>query len=191
MKPELHQSLLGVGSRLVRSGAAVLLCACAAAPSCGRTEDVLTSNDEEVPGPGLRGEYFSDTELRTFAGVFIDPNLDFPHNALYDIAGARTGGQTFSVRWTGEIFLREGERTLRLDATGGARLSVGGVLLLDTWTSGETASSVLLEVPLDEWRTIRLEFQHSQGDASLQVLVSDETGFAAVGPRDFRQPSAT
>jgi hypothetical protein len=150
---------------------------------------VLTTHDSGVTAPGLRGEYFRDEALQDFAGVFVDPNLDFPDNALYDISGARTGDQVFSVRWTGDIFLRQGERTLKLEASGGARLWVDERLLFDTWTAGTTDQSALLDISRDDWHTLRLEFHHTMGDASLQLFVSDAAGFVVVDPRDCRQPT--
>jgi hypothetical protein len=169
----------------------LLLCA-AATLACTNREEVLTSDRADASDgvvaskSGLRGEYHRGVTLSDFAGVFIDPTIDFPSNGLYDVGGARTGSPVFSVRWTGEIFLRAGERTLTLAADDGARLFLDGRLLIDLWDGTRPVASTLVPVARDGWHALRIEYFHAESDAGLQLTVSNDTRHEVVASEDLR-----
>ncbi|MGA1793914.1 MAG: PA14 domain-containing protein, partial [Thermoplasmatota archaeon] len=79
---------------------------------------------------GLLGRYYNDTSKLDFVGQRVDPLMDLNLNQSFLPTGV--DAERFSAEWTGKIIANEtGPVEFTLEVAGGARLYVGGVLLID------------------------------------------------------------
>ena len=111
---------------------------------------------------GLKGEYFNNSDLQGEPHIIrYDREISFPPCSFESFP---VRGETFSVRWTGEIFIEEsGLYTFRTLSSDGVRLWIGGKLLIDNWTDHhQTYDSKEIEL-LQGYIPIKLEFYNGKG----------------------------
>jgi len=112
---------------------------------------------------GIKGEYFPNPDL---AGepfqVKRDREISFPSWAGEPL---ETGGEGFSIRWSGKIRLPErGLYTFRTISSDGVRLWVEGKLLIDNWKSHrECYDTADIELEGGTDVPIKLEFYNRRG----------------------------
>ena len=170
------------------------------------------------PSGGLQGSYFDDADLRTPVRAGYDCFVLVPTRSPYarrqdatvNFANANPpawqpagppGGEFFSVRWTGAIFLdlAAADITLQLTALNyGVRLWVGktmfGQQLLDNWgaTGAATLTSGSLRTHLASgvagWYPIRLEWVQRTGANGLVLQQSIGGGAYAAVPTTSLSP---
>jgi hypothetical protein len=111
--------------------------------ACGRmgfdsTLVVGTEAPDAAPtmnGNGLLGHYYNRPDLTDLALTRIDPQIDFEWVSASPAPGIVA--EDFSVAWTGQVEARSSEpTTFYAFIDDGARLWIGGVLLIDSWGSG-------------------------------------------------------
>ena len=146
-------------------------------------------------GTGLRGEYFASPDLAEARsrGARVDSAIDFDWalEAPRFTAGLPT--DSFSVRWTGAVEAPfAGEYTFTIQVTDGARLSVGGNSIIDTWVP-QIANFYSGTVLLDSARQVPLQLEYVEfGDEAVvrmfwrHALIPDE-----VVPAQYLYPAYT
>jgi beta-glucosidase len=83
--------------------------------------------------PGLKAEYFNNANLEGApASTRVDPQVNFDWRGVTPAPGLT--GQTYSVRWTGELIApADGDYLLGGSAADGFRLFLDGKRILDDW----------------------------------------------------------
>jgi hypothetical protein len=82
---------------------------------------------------GLKGQYYSDTELKTLVLTRVDPGINFNWGA--DSPDPKVPAKGFSARWTGEFEVPfTSDWTFTTNCKDGVRLWVNDQLLFDEWT---------------------------------------------------------
>lgn len=119
------------------------------------------------PG-GLKGEYFSDTELKSLATSRTDREVNFTWWRAPVEGLGRTG---YSIRWTGQVRSeRAGLYKFSVDCDDGVRLWIDGKLVIDKWTARPikaTSDSIRLE---DNTKyDLKMEYMQDQGQASAKL----------------------
>ena len=91
-----------------------------------------------LEGDGLLGTYFSLPGLAGATTPRIDPGIAFDFSSGSTVPGGAT--TPFSVRWTGWLLAStSGTHTFYLRSGGGARLTIDGVLVIDSFTAPPVA----------------------------------------------------
>ena len=123
-----------------------------------------------APHPGIpewKGEYFANRDL---AGVptlvRYDLKIDFDWGTASPVAGVPS--DTFSVRWTRQLYFPMGIYRFTVEVDDGARLWVDDKLLIDQWHDGIASYSA--DIPLSEGkRQIRMEMYENTGYARARL----------------------
>ncbi|MEZ4660113.1 MAG: PA14 domain-containing protein [Caldilineaceae bacterium] len=96
-----------------------------------------------------------------------DP-LEFSIGASSPLYQPRIGTK-WSARWQGNFYFWGGDYTFRAQATGGVRVYIDGLLVLDGWNdSQKDINNVFRQVGQGE-HAIKVEYYHQTGDSSLRV----------------------
>ncbi|NPV09025.1 MAG: hypothetical protein HPY83_13810 [Anaerolineae bacterium] len=112
---------------------------------------------------GWKGEYFNNTELSgTPAAVRDDPSINFDWGQGYPLPGV--GVDNFSVRWTRELDLDEGQYRFTLRVDDGVRLWVDDELLVDEWHPGSSTHEVMVHLSQGRHQ-VRVEYFEATGEA--------------------------
>jgi len=118
----------------------------------------LLDDFRSLEGDGLLGTYFSAPLLAGVQQNRIDPMIHFDYAAGSTVpSGATT---PFSVRWSGYLHTKEsGVYTFYLRASGNLKLTVDGVVVIDSW-SAAPATEVLGTIGLaeDQMYPVELDF---------------------------------
>jgi hypothetical protein len=120
---------------------------------------------------GLQAVFYRDWLFKSEAGRRRDFHLDFDWGDSGPIAGL--AGDRWAGRWTGSFVPPEsGTYRFAVQADEGARLSLDGKLVLDSW-SRSTGDRRTADVTLTAGRAcpVVLEYFEDQGKASLHVTV--------------------
>jgi glucose/arabinose dehydrogenase len=149
-----------------------------------RTATVLIDDNDAVSGTGdgLFGEYFNNINLTNRIATRVDNNINFtwPGGPISGV-----GGDTFSVRWTGEIEARYSENyTFRTTSDDGVRLWINDRLVIDQWNDHAPTNhfgSVNLEAGVRN--TIRVEFYENTGGAQMQLFWQSASQSFQIVPR--------
>lgn len=117
-------------------------------------------------GTGLKGEYFKGKAFNTPIFTRLDPSLVF-QNWSSGVHHQIPAGTPWSARWTGKVIPQyTGAHNIRIDASGGFRLWVGGKLLLDRWTETEhrpEQSTATVDLIEGQAADIKIEQYHEFG----------------------------
>ena len=136
----------------------------------GGTKEIIPQSQFYSSIKGLRGNYYSGTNLSTLLFSRIDPTVNFSWtNSSPDpvlLPGA------FSVRWTGKVRAKQGGTysfsTLSDD---GVRLYVGGQNLINNWTvHPATLNSSNITLSAGQLYSVTLEYFDAGGDAAAVLL---------------------
>jgi hypothetical protein len=123
-------------------------------------------------GAGLKGEYFNTLDFMdlkvTRAAEIV--NFDFGGNAPDPTVGATN----FSIRWTGQVQARySGPTTFRTVSDDGARLWLGGALVIDNWTvHPPTENTAVVTLTVGQKYDVRLDYYQDMGGSQIRLLWS-------------------
>ena len=121
-------------------------------------------------GLGLLGSYFDGIALAGPARTRLDAQVAFDWG--YGQALPGLDGETFSVRWTGQVLANaNGTHTFTVNSDDGVRLWVNNKLLVDDWTDHSPAEhSGSVALTKGQLYDIRLEFYENSGTAVVQLF---------------------
>lgn len=120
------------------------------------------------PGRGLRAEYFGDADHNELRFVTIDPVVDFDFPS--GLCGDPLLSETFSVRWTGFVTPAFSEEyTFYLEVDDGARLIVGGNIVIDRLRSPAGIHAGTLKMKAGQKYELRLEYRNAGGPARCRL----------------------
>ncbi|SAL52336.1 carbohydrate-binding protein [Caballeronia cordobensis] len=140
----------------------------------------------ELTGDGLSAAYFTNATLDGDA-VFVrtDTAVDFDWTAATPDPAKIPAGD-YSVRWSGLIVAeRSEEYTFSIECADGARLWVGGHLLIDDWSDQpSTTRTGKLKLEADALNSLRLEYYKKTVPSKVQLTWSSASVAASVTPVD-------
>ena len=141
-----------------------------------------------IPGTGLTGEYYENLDLTSLQITRVDPAVDFDWGTGGPASGVT--GETFSVRWTGEIEAAFTEvYTFFTQSDDGVRLWVNGQLVVDNWTNHAlTENSGTIPLAAGQRYAIRLEFYEDGGSAEARLLWQSPSTPKAIVPQSRLYP---
>lgn len=136
----------------------------------------LTTGD----GTGIRGEYFSGTDLKNIMFVRTDETVDFE-----EPSDMNTHEEGASIRWSGRIQSAYTEDySFYVSIKGGVRLWVGENLIIDHWdnqTQNEFTGSIKLD---SRWKYfIRMEYKTDSGDVCAKLYWLSESQPKEIVPK--------
>lgn len=119
-------------------------------------------------GIGLAGMYYASTNFTKFAMTRTDAELSFGGNKLPFQTSA---GDPISARWTGTVLPKYDEvYTFSLETNGGARMWVGGKLLIDQWNNQSAADfHNNIRLRAGQEYSIRVEYRRGAGNMALEA----------------------
>lgn len=137
----------------------------------GVVTEPVSSSALSSDGPGVRGEYFNNRELKGEPVLTRrDPQIDFEWGSLSP--GANVIKDNFSVRWSGKLSPPEsGEYLIGVSGNGGMRLVIDGEIIIEELSNRRTRS-ISKKFSFKAGRTydIRLEyFENSNHYASAKL----------------------
>lgn len=139
-------------------------------------------------GIGLKGVYFAQESLTSPRHSRIDEVVDFDWGHGAPAPGI--GGDSFSVRWTGQVESSFSEAyTFYTSAHGGTRLWVNDSLLIDNWEAhnrNERSGSIGLEA--GKRYDIQLEYRETNGVSAIHLLWESTSQAKDVIPRNQLYP---
>ena len=103
---------------------------------------ILTPTATPANGFGLKGEYYDNSDLTNLKIIRNDPYVSF----YWGIGSpdASIGGDTFSIRWTGQVQPRYSETyTFKTATDDGVRLWVNNQQIINNWTAGGTYTGTI------------------------------------------------
>jgi hypothetical protein len=122
---------------------------------------------------GLRAEYFDTPKFTSLKVSRIDPNVNFDWGT--GTPDPSMDGDTFSVRWTGQITVpATGSYTFQVVTDDGVRLWVDNQLLVDEWQRPTDASATLSLVAGKRY-DIRMEYFDGLKNAFAKLYWSSPT----------------
>ncbi|MCX7803938.1 MAG: PA14 domain-containing protein [Planctomycetota bacterium] len=151
----------------------------------GISDQIIPAASFRLPddsGPGLKGDYYSNTNLSTTPNycdaVRIDPQVAFDFVAT----PSPVGSTNLSVRWTGWVRPAEtGEYTFYTRSDDGVRLWVNGIRLINNWTyHGDTLDTGTPKLNLTAGQDYAVTLEYMQGTgAALIRLEWQKTGWSS------------
>ena len=149
----------------------IILIPCAPKPSGGATTPTTTYSQ-------WKGEYFNNADLagapsltRNDANIGFNWGQGWPHPKL--------AADNYSVRWTRSIYFKEGAFGFSVKWSGGVRLYVEGLPVIDAWAPG--AEARLQDVALGAgYHTVALEFHKTTGQG--YIYLSWQPSTPTAGP---------
>ena len=132
--------------------------------------------------PGLRGEYYDNSDFTSLALLRTDPTIDFEWAA--NSPDPALGADTFSVRWSGQVRPLYSETyTFYTVSDDGVRLRVNGQLIIDNWTlHGATEDSGAISLVAGQLVDIEMELYENAGYAVGRLLWSSPTQAKEIVP---------
>lgn len=132
-------------------------------------------------GDGLLGTYFATGDLQQPLLARVDPRIEFSWGAG---APHPDMGDTFSIRWTGQVLAEHTETyTFRTSFDDAVRLWVDGQLLVDEWHERKGVLSGSIDLQAGRLYDVRLEFRESWGHAHVILLWSSPSTPQQVVPQ--------
>lgn len=121
---------------------------------------------------GLKGSYFSNTELKgTAAFEKQDEEINFKWT-LYSPDPEKLQPDNYSIRWTGKLKAPEsGKYQLGLRGNDGFRLYMNGKLIIDQWEKlGYSTKTAAIDFIRDQPYDLVIEFRESRGEANIGLI---------------------
>jgi RHS repeat-associated protein len=166
--------------------------------ACGGREDASANHaPRQAPsalnGTGLQGEYFDNEDLTSLVTTRLDATVDFDWLTSTPAGTALTDGESFSVRWTGQVIAPvTGLYTFTTTSDDGVRLWVDGQLLVDNWTlhssRDDTGTISLVE---GQVYAVRMEYFESVDFAIAQLSWEYPGQDLQIIPTSALRPPAT
>ena len=140
-------------------------------------------------GTGLLGQYFDALGFANLTLTRLDANVNF---SWAGAPASGMGGDTFSVRWSGQIEPRYSETyTFYTMSDDGVRLWVNGRLVIDNWTdhaARENSGGITLTA--GQKVDIKMEFYENAYDAVARLSWSSASQAKEVVPSSRLYPAA-
>ncbi|OVE61867.1 beta-1,3-glucosyltransferase [Chryseobacterium mucoviscidosis] len=121
---------------------------------------------------GLKGSYFSDSELKGKPEFERqDEQLNFKWT-LYSPNPEKLQPDNYSIRWTGKLEApKSGKYQLGLRGNDGFRLFLNGSLLIDNWEKfSYSTKTVEVEFTKGQKYDIAVEFHENRGEANIELI---------------------
>jgi len=146
-------------------------------------------------GPGLQGDYYDNIDFTNLKTTRTDATVNFDFGTGIPAGTALTSGDTFSVRWTGQVQPQFSESyTFYTVSDDGVRLWVNNQLLIDKWIDqAPTEWSGNITVTANQKYDIRMDFYENGGGAQARLSWSSASTPKAIIPQSqlFLPPSGT
>lgn len=139
-------------------------------------------------GTGLRGRYYNNIDFTSLKRTRTDATVNFNWGTGGPVGGV--GGDTFSVRWNGEVQPQFTQTyTFYTVTDDGVRLWVNGQLIIDRWfDQGATEWSGSISLNAGQRYLIQMDYYDNTGSASAQLLWSSPSQTKEVVPRTQLYP---
>ncbi|WP_080779790.1 beta-glucosidase [Chryseobacterium phocaeense] len=121
---------------------------------------------------GLKGQYFSNPELKgTAAFERQDEQINFKWT-LYSPDPEKLQPDHYSIRWTGKLSAPgTGKYHFGLRGNDGSRLYLDGKLIIDQWEkSGYSTKTAAIDFVKDRKYDIVIEFRESRGEGNIDLI---------------------
>ena len=133
-------------------------------PTAQVTLRVTPQTGNTGTGTGLSGEYFDNMDFTASKGNRVDSTVDFNWGGGYPSEIGITDGDTFSVRWTGEIQPRYSE-----SYTFSGTSDNGFKLWIDANGNGSfEGGELLVNYPTTSWGQLHQQFGRADGGPEIQ-----------------------
>jgi hypothetical protein len=140
-------------------------------------------------GTGLKGQYYNNIDFTNLRLTRTDPTVNFNWGTGSPAGGIQ--GDTFSVRWTGEVQPQFTETyTFYTVTDDGVRLWVNGQQLINDWNNhAATENSGTISLIAGQRYTIQIDYFENTGSASAQLLWSSPSRPRQVIPQTQLYPA--
>jgi|GEM_PF-2576981 len=142
-------------------------------------------------GTGLTGSYYDGTNFNTLVTTRTDATINFsPADSLGVNYANSPDGDTFSVRWQGQVQPRCTETyTFKTNSDDGVRLWVNGVKLIDNWSDhAPTYNTGTISLTAGQKYDITLEYYENAGGATIQLFWSSPSTAEQIIPQTQLYP---
>jgi hypothetical protein len=141
-------------------------------------------------GTGLRGQYYDNTNFTTLRLTRTDATINFTWSGS---PATGVGGDTFSVRWTGQVQARFSQLyRFYTQSDDGVRLWVNGVQLVNNWTNhSSTENSGTITLVANQKYDIVMEFYENTGSAVAKLSWSSPSQAKQIIPQSQLYPAVT
>lgn len=145
-------------------------------------------SDFKYPEPskiinGLKGEYYDTADFKNFKYTRTDTRISFDWEGG---APSQLGGDSFSVRWTGQVQPKYTENyTFHTIADDGVRLWVNNKLVISDWNNhAATEKQGSIRLDANKKYNIKLEYYEYKNDACVKLLWSSKRQEKEIIPGD-------
>ncbi|MBA3329920.1 MAG: Ig-like domain-containing protein, partial [Actinobacteria bacterium] len=143
-----------------------------------------------TPG-GLTGDYYDNQDFSNLKLTRVDPTVNF--NWGSGSPDASIGGDSFSVRWTGQVKADFTQTyTFYTTSNDGVRLWVDNKLLIDNWSDhAATENSGTVALQAGQWYPLKLEYYEGNGQSVISLSYSSPSTPKAIIPSDHLASAGT
>ena len=133
-------------------------------------------------GNGLSATYYNNRDLTGTTFTRVDPTVNF--NWAKGSPAPGIDGDTFSVRWSGQVQPEFSETyTFRTDTDDGVRLWVNGQLIINRWANNAGVSTGTIVLTGGQKYSIVLEYYENQARASASLSWSSPSRSLQIVPQ--------
>ena len=132
---------------------------------------IIEIDTGQAPARGLRGEYYENRDFTSLKSTRIDPVVHFWWNAAAPVNTTITSGDTFSVRWKGEVEApATGRYTFTTRTDDGVRLWVNGNQLINDWNDHAMSDrSAGIDLVAGQRYSIQMDYYENGGGAGAKL----------------------
>lgn len=135
----------------------------------GYSDPIFVVEPNAGSGTGLQGEYFDNIDFTNPTSTRLDPYVDFWYGDGTPQGAQITNGDSYSVRWTGEIEAPvSGDYTFYVEADDEAQLLIDGQLVARGVYAKEGSGTIRLEA--GSRHSIKLDFAEDYGGARVKLM---------------------
>lgn len=160
--------------------------------------EVPTTRSAAMPqgtGTGLRAEYYDNQDFTNFKLTRTDPTINYTWGLLggSGAPAASMGGNTFSVRWSGQLEPRHSETyTFTTYSDDGIRLWINNQLVIEHWSPHTaTVKTGAISLVAGKRYDIRVEYYENVGSAIARLEWSSPSQPHEVIPPTQLYPTTT
>ena len=136
----------------------------------GGVKEVVPQSQLYPSGSGLRGSYFTGTNLTNISFTRIDGTVNFAWSNSTPDPSMLTSN--YSIRWSGRVRTKQaGHYTFSTLSDDGVKLTVNGQVLINNWTvhAPTLNSATLSNLSAGQLYTVSLEYFNHAGDGSIAL----------------------
>jgi hypothetical protein len=158
-------------------------------PNSAQASATPSSPPPPGSGTGLKGQYYNNIDFTSLRVTRTDPTVNFNWGTSSPAAGIQ--GDTFSVRWTGEVQPQFSETySFHTVTDDGVRLWVNGQQLINDWTNhAATENSGTISLIAGQRYIIQMDYFENTGSASAQLLWSSTSQIKQIIPQTQLYPA--